>query len=94
MVVQAIKQKVYTHLTAAVKSFLTVWGWIKSWFIGKRYTIIVSYDSKFGNLDDKSFAGVRKIKKSNWKELSFITAAGKLVTVRSVSGLLYRIEEE
>ena len=67
--------------------------WILSWF-SKRYTVTVSYDTKFGNLDDKTFHGVRKIKKSNWKELVFITAEKKLISVRSASGLFYRIEEE
>lgn len=71
-----------------------MWDWIKSWFIGSRYTITVSYDTKFGNIDDKTFTGVLKIKKSTWKELSFITREKKLVTVRATNGLLYRIEEE
>lgn len=71
-----------------------MWSWIKAWWHGKRYTVTVSYDTKFGNVDDKIFHGVRKIKKNTWKELIFITADKKLITVRSASGLLYRIEEE
>lgn len=70
-----------------------MWEWILSWF-KKRYTVTVSYDTKFGNVDDKIFQGVRKIKRSTWKELSFITAEKKLITVRSASGLHYRIEED
>ena len=70
-----------------------MWSWIKSWF-SKTYTVTVSYDTKFGNVDDKIFNGVRKIKKNTWKELIFITADKKLISVRSASGLHYRIEEE
>ena len=71
-----------------------MWSWIKAWWYGKRYTVTVSYDTKFGNVDDKTFQGVRKIKKSTWKELIFITADKKLISVRSASGLHYRIDEE
>jgi hypothetical protein len=71
-----------------------MWSWIKAWWFGKSYTITVSYDTKFGNVDDKKYLGVRKIKKSTWKELIFVTADKKLVSVRSASGLFYRIEEE
>ena len=70
-----------------------MWSWILAWF-RKRYTVTVSYDTKFGNVDDKTFRGVRKIKKSTWKELIFVTADKKLISVRSASGLHYRIEEE
>ena len=69
------------------------WSWLCSWFDNK-YVITVSYDTKFGNVDDKVYHGVRKIKKSTWKELIFITAEKKLVSVRSANGLHYRIEEE
>ena len=67
--------------------------WIKSFFV-TRYTIHISYDSQWGNEDDQYYTGVRKIIKSNYKELKFRTEDKKTVHVRGMSGLRYRIEEE
>lgn len=94
MVVQDLKQKVYTLQLVLSNKAKLMWSWIKSWFIGSTYTITFSYDTKFGNSDDKTFHGVRKIKKNTWKELIFLTSDKRLITVRSAAGLHYRIEEE
>ena len=71
-----------------------MWETILSWFRKPRYTIVVSYDMKFGNADDKTFKGVRKVKKNTFKELIFVTSDNRLITVRSAAGLHYRIEVE
>lgn len=68
--------------------------WLKALFRGRRYTVTVSYDTKYGNSDDKVYTNVRKISKQTWKELKFITEDKKVVDIRSNSGLHYRIEEQ
>jgi len=73
-----------------IKSF---YRWIKSWFT-VRYTVSVSFDSQWGNEDDQVWYGVRKIIKSNFKELKFRTEDKKTVHIRGMSGLRYRIEDE
>ena len=67
--------------------------WIKSFFI-VRYTVYVSFDSQWGNEDDQVWYGVRKIIKSNFKELKFRTEDKKTIHIRGMSGLRYRIEDE
>lgn len=71
-----------------------MWTWVKSIFAKPTYTITVSYDTKFGNADDKSWNGVKTISKKNWKELTFITNDDKVIEIRSNAGLHYRIEQE
>jgi|TARA_B110000285_G_C15059288_1_gene581400 hypothetical protein len=71
-----------------------MWSLIVSWFTSPTYRITVSYDSKFGNKDDKTYKGVKSVKKQNWKELSFIDKDNKTVTIRSNNGLHYRLEQE
>ena len=68
-----------------------------NWFIDlftTRYTIHISYDSEWGNGDDKIFKNVRKISKQNFKELRFIDENKKNINIRCESGLRYRIEEQ
>ena len=67
--------------------------WLISLF-QTRYTIHVSYDSQWGNSDDQVFKHVRKIIKSNFKELKFRTEDRREVHIRGMNGLRYRIEEE
>lgn len=71
-----------------------MWRSILEWFRGPTYKITVSYDSKFGNKDDITYTRASKLTKQNWKELSFTDKDNKKVTIRSNSGLHYRIEQE
>ena len=67
--------------------------WLISLF-QTRYTIHVSYDSQWGNSDDQVFEHVRKVVKQNFKELKFVTHDKRLVHIRSMNGLRYKIEVE
>jgi hypothetical protein len=71
-----------------------MWAWLKSLFTKPTYTITVSYDTQFGNGDDKVWNGIKTITKQTWKELHFVTTDKKKVQIRSNAGLNYRIEEE
>jgi len=68
-------------------------NWIKSFFT-TTYTIQVSYDSQWGNADDKIYTGVRSIQKQTFKELKFITEDKRPVHIKANSGLNYKIEVE
>ena len=59
-----------------------------------RYTIHISYDSEWGNADDRTFKNVRKINKQTFKELRFIDENKKSINIKCESGLRYRIEEQ
>lgn len=65
--------------------------WLISLF-QTRYTIHVSYDSQWGNADDKVFDNVRSIQKQTFKELKFITDDKRPVHIKANSGLNYKIE--
>ena len=69
------------------------WWWLITLF-QKRYTVIVSYDSQWGNEDDQEWKHVRKIIKSNFKELKFRTDDKRTIHIKGMSGLRYRIEDE
>lgn len=68
-------------------------NWIKSFFT-TTYTIQVSYDSQWGNADDKIYTGVKSIQKQTFKELKFITEDERPVHIKANSGLNYKIEVE
>ncbi len=63
-------------------------------YFSTRYTIQVSYDQQWGNSDDQTFEHVRKIIKSNFKEIKFKTEDHRIVHIRGMNGLRYKIEEE
>lgn len=63
-------------------------------YFSTRYTIQVSYDQQWGNSDDQTFEHVRKIIKSNFKEIKFKTEDYRIVHIRGMNGLRYKIEEE
>jgi len=67
--------------------------WIKSFFT-TTYTIQVSYDSQWGNADDKVYTGVKSIQKQTFKELKFITEDKRPIHIKANSGLNYKIEVE
>jgi hypothetical protein len=71
-----------------------MWKWILSLFTKPTYKITVSYDTKFGNSDDKTWEGVKTISKKSWKELKFITSDKRQIEIRSNGGLHYSIEQE
>lgn len=81
------------HLKAVLNFFHNIWLRVLRWF-STRYTIQVSYDQQWGNADDQEFKHVRKILKSNFKELRFRTEDYREVHIRGMNGLRYKIEEE
>lgn len=67
------------------------------WFIRlfqNRYTIHVSFDNQWGNGDDQVYEHVRKIIKANFKELKFRTDDKRVIHIRGMQGLRYKIEDE
>jgi hypothetical protein len=67
------------------------------WFIRlfqKRYTIHVSFDNQWGNGDDQVYEHVRKVIKANFKELKFRTDDKRVIHIRGMQGLRYKIEDE
>lgn len=81
------------HLKAVLNFFHNIWLRVLRWF-STRYTIQVSYDQQWGNADDQEFKHVRKIIKSNFKEIKFRTEDYREVHIRGMNGLRYKIEEE
>ena len=75
------------------KSIYKFYWWLISKF-QTRYTIQVSYDSEWGNEDDVRYVHVRKIVKSNFKELKFRTDDKKDIHIKAMNGLRYKIEVE
>jgi len=76
-----------------VKQIRKLINWVINLFT-TRYTIHISYDSEWGNADDRMFKNVRKISKQTFKELRFIDENKKSINIKSESGLRYRIEEQ
>ena len=75
------------------KKIVKFYWWLITLF-QKRYTVIVSYDSQWGNEDDQEWNHVRKIIKSNFKELKFRTNDKRTIHIKGMNGLRYRIEDE
>jgi hypothetical protein len=67
------------------------------WIVNKlnpRFTVTVSFDNQWGNGDDPKYVHVRKIIKSNFKELKFRTDDKRTVHIKGMQGLRYKIEDE
>jgi hypothetical protein len=67
------------------------------WIVNKlnpRFTVTVSFDNQFGNSDDQIYTRVRKIIKANFKELKFRTNEKKVIHIKGMNGLRYKIEDE
>jgi len=67
------------------------------WIVNKlnpRFTVTVSFDNQWGNGDDQKYVHVRKIIKSNFKELKFRTDDKRTVHIKGMQGLRYKIEDE
>jgi len=75
------------------KLLVKFWNWVRSFFT-TTYSIQVSYDSQWGNADDKIYTGVKSIQKQTFKELQFITEDKKPIHIKANSGLNYKIEVE
>ena len=76
-----------------MKQIKSLINWLIDLFT-TRYTIHISYDSEWGNADDKTFKNVRKISKQTFKELRFIDEDKKSINIKCESGLRNRIEEQ
>ncbi len=57
-----------------------------------RYRLTVSYNSTWGDADDREFI-VKKFQKKQEKYLKFVTDDNELVEIRGSNGLNYRIEQ-
>lgn len=79
--------------TSYKTKLINFWWWLVTLF-QKRYTVVVSYDSEWGNADDQEWNHVRKIIKANFKELQFRTNDRRTIVLKGMGGLRYRIEEE
>tara|TARA_R100001510_G_C7655980_1_gene215541 strand:- start:3651 stop:3935 length:285 start_codon:yes stop_codon:yes gene_type:complete len=70
-----------------------VWAWEEMYYVlFPRYKLLVSYNSTWGDSDDREFV-VKKFHKKQEKYLSFTTDDGELVEIRGADGLNYRIEQ-
>ena len=67
--------------------------WLLSLFKKPTYTITVSYKNRFGDSDDKSWPNAKKIMVASWKELKFKTEDKKIVHIKDMGGIRYRIEQ-
>ena len=76
-----------------INKIVSFYQWVLSFF-QSRYTITVSFDNQWGNADDQTYEHVRKILKSNFKELKFRTDDKRVVHIRGMQGLRYKIEDE
>ena len=68
-----------------------LWNWFLDLF-RTRYKVCVSYNSQWGDNDDVTYNGVRKIIKTTDKILEFTDKDKNRVVIRSAAGLNYRIE--
>ena len=76
-----------------INKIVSFYRWV-SRFFQKRYTVTVSYDNQWGNGDDQTYEHVRKIIKANFKELKFRTEDKRVVHIKGMQGLRYKIEDE
>ena len=76
-----------------INKIVSFYRWV-SRFFQVRYTVTVSFDNQWGNGDDQTYKHVRKIIKSNFKELKFRTEDKRVVHIRGMQGLRYKIEDE
>lgn len=54
----------------------------------------MSFDNQWGNGDDQVYEHVRKVIKANFKELKFRTDDKRVIHIRGMQGLRYKIEDE
>ena len=80
-------------LKLIINKIVTFYKWLIRLF-QKRYTITVSFDNQWGNADDQVYEHVRKVIKANFKELKFRTDDKRVIHIRGMQGLRYKIEDE
>jgi len=80
-------------LKLIINKIITFYKWLIRLF-QTRYTITVSFDNQWGNADDQVYEHVRKVIKANFKELKFRTEDKRVVHIRGMQGLRYKIEDE
>tara|TARA_R100001460_G_scaffold4800_2_gene13506 strand:- start:22775 stop:23008 length:234 start_codon:yes stop_codon:yes gene_type:complete len=73
------------------EALIKAWQWFLSLFT-TRYTVSVSYNSQWGDSDDRIYHNVKKIIRTTDKLLEFTDEEGNRVVIRSAAGLNYRIE--
>jgi len=85
--------KIKAILNFIGRQFSNFYYWVLSLFT-TRYTIHVSFDQQWGNQDDQVFEHVRSVQKQTFKELKFITEDKRMVHIKAMNGLRYKIEVE
>ena len=80
-------------LKLIINKIVTFYKWLIRLF-QIRYTITVSFDNQWGNADDQVYEHVRKVIKANFKELKFRTDDKRVIHIRGMQGLRYKIEDE
>ena len=80
-------------LKLIINKIVTFYKWLIRLF-QTRYTITVSFDNQWGNADDQVYEHVRKVIKANFKELKFRTDDKRVIHIRGMQGLRYKIEDE
>ncbi len=81
------------YLRKLINVIKAIYWWIIT-KLNPRFTVTVSFDNQWGNGDDQQYVHVRKIIKSNFKELKFRTDDKKTVHIKGMQGLRYKIEDE
>lgn len=81
------------YLRKLINVIKAIYWWIIT-KLNPRFTVTVSFDNQWGNGDDQQYVHVRKIIKSNFKELKFRTNDKKTVHIKGMQGLRYKIEDE
>jgi len=81
------------HLKKLINAIKAIYWWIIT-KLNPRFTVTVSFDNQFGNADDQIYTHVRKIIKANFKELKFRTNEKKVIHIKGMNGLRYKIEDE
>lgn len=81
------------HLKKLINVIKAIYWWIVN-KLNPRFTVTVSFDNQFGNADDQIYTHVRKIIKANFKELKFRTNEKKVIHIKGMNGLRYKIEDE
>jgi hypothetical protein len=81
------------HLKKLINIIKAIYWWIIT-KLNPRFTVTVSFDNQFGNADDQTYTHVRKIIKANFKELKFRTNEKKVIHIKGMNGLRYKIEDE
>jgi|TARA_B110000240_G_C13421618_1_gene419740 hypothetical protein len=92
---KAFFKQIWAYLS---KVIVLIWKGIKWCYIWlkyklfPRYKLTVSYNSTWGDEDDRSYE-VKKFIKKQPNFIKFINDDGELIEIRGADGLNYRVEE-